>query len=96
MKDEADTLVKHAEREAERSRLQFFATFAELRRRIDPRVIAAEAAENMVGRANHLLDDTKASARNHPGVAAGGAAAFVLAVGLRLWLAKANTRSDAT
>jgi hypothetical protein len=96
MKNEADLLVKYTEREAVRARAQFMGTLAELRQRIDPRVIAAEAAENLVGRANHLLADTTTSVRTRPVLSFAGVAAFAVAVGLRIWLSRAKTDSDAT
>lgn len=96
MKNEADLLVKYAEREATRSRAQFLATLAEIRHRADPRVIAAEAAENLLGRANHLLDTTTSSVRSRPALSLGGLAAFAIAVGLRVWIAKGKSKSDAT
>ncbi|CAN5294003.1 hypothetical protein BH09PSE3_BH09PSE3_07780 [soil metagenome] len=96
MKSEADLLVKYAEREAVRSRAQFLSTIAEIRYRIDPRVIAAEAAENMLGRANQLLSDTTTSVKNRPLLSFGSLAAFAVAVGLRIWLAKGKANSDAT
>jgi hypothetical protein len=96
VKNEADLLVKYAEREAVRSRAQFTETLAEIRRRTDPRVIAAEAVENLLGRANHLLDTATTTVRNSPALSLGGLAAFVIAVGLRVWLAKGKKDPNAT
>jgi hypothetical protein len=96
MKNQADLLVKHAERESKRARASFLATLAEIRHRTDPRVIAAELAEDVVGRANQMLDDTTTSIRKRPALPLGGLAAFAIAVGLRLWLAKSKVDSDAT
>ncbi|WP_293879939.1 hypothetical protein [Sphingomonas sp.] len=72
------------------------ATLAEIRRRADPRVIVAEAAENLVGRANQLRNDTTTTIRNRPALSFGGLAAFGIAVGLRVWLARAKVDRDAT
>jgi hypothetical protein len=96
VKNEADLLVKYAERESVRSRARFMATLAEIRHRADPRVIAAEAAENLLGRANHLLDTTTTTVRSRPALSLGGLAAFVIAVGLRVWVAKGKKDSNAT
>jgi hypothetical protein len=90
VKNEADLLVSYAEREAARSRAQFMATLAEIRHRTDPRVIAAEAAENLYGRANQLLDTTTTAARARPALSLGGLAAFLFAVGLRMWLSRSK------
>jgi hypothetical protein len=88
VKNEADLLVSYAEREVVRSRTQFIATLAEIRRRTDPRVIATEAAENMMGRASHLIDATATAVRARPTLTLGGLAAFMMALGLRIWLAR--------
>jgi hypothetical protein len=96
VKNEADLLVRYSERESKRARASFMATLAEIRHRADPRVMAAEAAEDLLGRANQMLDNTTASIRNRPALATGGMAAFVIAVGLRFWLARGKVDSDAT
>jgi hypothetical protein len=88
LKNEADLLVSYAEREAVRSRTQFMATLAEIRRRTDPRVIATEAAEKMMGRANHMVETTTTAVRARPTLALGGLAVFLVALGLRFWLTR--------
>lgn len=96
MKNEAELLVKYAEREVVRSRGQLMATIAEIRHRIDPRVMAAETADKIVGRASDALSATTSSVKSHPVLSLGGVAAFVGALGLRTWLARRKVDSDAT
>lgn len=98
MKREADLLVGQAERNARVARARLLATLAEIRHRIDPRVIAAETAEGALARANHLLDDAKTAIKDRPAITAASGVAFAAAVGLRFWLAKGKDdgKDDAT
>lgn len=96
MKNDAELPVKYAETEAARSRAQFMATLEEIRYRVDPRVIAAETKDNIVGRANRLFETTTTAVRDRPMLAIAGLLAFAAAVGVRIWFSRANADNDAT
>ncbi|MDB5701852.1 MAG: hypothetical protein JWL66_2051 [Sphingomonadales bacterium] len=96
MKNEADLLVKHSEREALRARAQFMGTLAELRRRITPQVIVAETRERLTDRATQLIEEGKVSVGTHPVGSVVGLSALIIAVALRIWRVKAKSESDAT
>jgi hypothetical protein len=96
VKNDADLLVVQAQLEAVRSRAQFLATLAEIRYRIDPRVIAAESFDSALDRAADLIDTTKTSVRSRPLVWLGALATFLVLIGLRSWLPKAKVDSDET
>lgn len=91
MKKVADRLVAYAERDVERKRAAFFATLAELRHRVDPRVIASETADRTFARAEGLFDDAKITVKQRPLAAGGAGIALLSLIGLAWWRRRENT-----
>jgi len=92
----ATNVVSEARSEADQARRDVIATVQILRRRLDPRNIAAEAAENTVVRTTSLLVQAGNSVKRRRWLIIGGAAALAVAVGFRLWVARSKQHSDAT
>lgn len=88
MKRAADLLIAHEKRSVEKARTELFATLTEIRHRLDPRVIAAETAENIAGRASQLVDSARTTVGEHKVASTGGVLAFVIAVALRIWISR--------
>jgi hypothetical protein len=88
LKNKSEQAVSDAERESHRSRTQVMATLAEIRRRTNPRIVATETADDLLNRANQLLQTTTTTIRTRPVLALSGFAAFMIAIGLRFWLAR--------
>ncbi|MBA3895657.1 MAG: hypothetical protein H0X36_00645 [Sphingomonadaceae bacterium] len=86
MKDQADLLVARAEGRAQRSRAKLLSTLAEIRHRLNPRVVATEAAESVADRAGRLVHDAGEAAKDRPVTAGAGAFALAAAVGLGVWM----------
>lgn len=84
----AQQLVDRADANAKAARADLLATVSELRLRLDPRVIAAEGMETLVDRTHDATRRTSDAARANPIMTAGGLAAVLAAIGLRIWLVR--------
>lgn len=96
MRKIVDRAVLNAEREAKAARFRLTATTAELRHRLDPRVLAAHGFEAITDRAQALVSETGATAKARPYLSAGGFAAFIAAVGFRYWIGRRKSGDKAT
>lgn len=90
MNDETNQTIMAAEREVMRSRARLMTTLAEIRDRMDPRIIATDTASNVLNRANQLVDKTTTSISERPALALGGMAAALAVFGLKRWLARSK------
>ena len=88
MKKVVDRAVIDAQRRSDAARQRLLETTAELRERLTPRALVSGAIENVSRRTENLLDTAQATARRSPLTTASGVAAFLVAVGLRLWIAR--------
>jgi len=97
MKKAAEQLVDHANVRSDAARAALMATLDELRLRLDPRIIAAEQMEALLGRAQRTANDVGTNVRARPVATTGGLVAFLVAVGLRVWIARrAKSRTGET
>ena len=94
MKRAVDQVIVRAESDVADARRNLFATVGTIRHRIDPRVIVAEAAESTLARANSLIHDAGNGVRDHKFAVSSGAAAFALAVAMRIWMGRDHGDPD--
>ncbi len=73
MKQQFDRRSERARRDAEAARARIIATLGEIRHRIDPRTVAAEAAHGLLDRVNLALGEASSTARSRPWLVAVGA-----------------------
>lgn len=83
-------LVARAQAEADAARARLNGTIALLKHRLDPRVVAAETAENMADRAHRFVSNGTHAVASRPALSATTVAAFLAAVGLRWWIARSR------
>lgn len=70
--------VARAQAEAEASRARLMGTIGELQVRLQPKVLAHDAATRLKVRGSELADDAMDAARERPGVVGAAAGAIVL------------------
>jgi ElaB/YqjD/DUF883 family membrane-anchored ribosome-binding protein len=68
---------------ATEARAKVIATVGEVRHRLDPRTVAAETAEGMLGHVNQILGDATAVAKSRPWLLAAGASLVGVVLTLR-------------
>jgi len=83
MKSLLDRRILVARSEAQSARAQLLSTVNELRRRLDPRVVASETVEHAVGSATRLLNEAATAARSRPWMLGLGATAAGLLMAAR-------------
>lgn len=83
MKGAFDRRVEVARVEATEQRAQVLSTIAEVRSRLDPKIIIAETATSAFGQVNRLIGDATAGAKSRPWLLAVGATLFGIVVSLR-------------
>lgn len=83
MKGAFDRSVDVARLSATEKRAQVLSTIAEVRRRLDPKTVIAEAASDAFDNINRVIGDATTGAKSRPWLLAVGATVFGIALSLR-------------
>ncbi len=88
--------VESAEANVAAARADVRATLGQIRWRIDPRVIIAEAAERNLARVSNLIDGAQTKVKARPWLIVGGATLFGIGMVARARLRTENSEPDET